>query len=266
MKKYKVTLALFLISLLLVAIIWPVMRKNKQNNGDDYQIGIFANDGVAMVSISKSRNMINFLEIDKEAKLWIPEGMGWYRSEVIKKILTQENKKDLGSDILFYNFGFVADKVVFLDKIDNWKSRFWWRIKVGGLIGKNEVLDTDSDIKSDWLNEIMLRDFSETKVLDEDLKVSVINVSEGNGLAAFMTNNLERLGFSVVSIATGDTEKMDHCMILYGDGVEKTYSLRLLTRLFDCEKSFDLSLNSGEIELYFDDKFTSVIKYSSYKK
>jgi hypothetical protein len=265
MKKYKTILIASLIIFLIVMTIFFV-KKSRLDNGDDYQIGIFANDGVALVSISRSRNMINFLGIDGQANMWIPEGMGWYRSEVIKKILTQENKRDLAEEVLFYNFGFMADKIVFLDKIDNWRSKFWWRIRLGNLINKSEILDGDSDIESDWLNEIMLRDFSETKVFDEDLKVSVINVSEENGLAAFITNNLERSGFSVISVSTSEKDDINTCTILYGDGVDGTYAWALLKRIFDCKTSFDLSLNSGEIEIYFDDSFASMIKYSSYKK
>jgi hypothetical protein len=266
MKKYKVTLGLLLLGILLVLVVVALVKKSKQK-GDDFRIGIFADDGIAMVSISKSRNMINFLKINKESKVWLPQGMGWYRSEVVKKILIQENKKDLYNDILFYNFGFAADKIVSLKKIDDWRSKFWWRLKIGNLINKPETLSGDSDVEVDWLNEVMLRDFSETKVFDEDLKISVINISQENGLATFITNNLERLGFSVVSIITGDKEEeMDSCTILYGDGVENSYSLSLLNSLFDCKKFFDLSLNSDEVEIYLNDKFASMIKYSSYYK
>jgi hypothetical protein len=265
MKKYKLLLGLlfFLVLIILLAVF-----KNKKSEGDDYRIGIFADDGIAMVSISKPRNMINFLRLIPEAKVWIPEGMGWYRNEVVKKILNQENRKDLYKDILFYNFGFVADKVVYLKKIDMWRNKFWWRINLGNLINKSEVLRGDSDVEIDWLNEVMLRDFSESKVFEEELKVSVINVSGENGLAGFMTNNLERLGFWIVSVSTGEKGEVDGCKILYGGEVAESYSWSLLKGLFGdkCKLINETSLNNGEVELYFDDKFTSMIKYSSYKK
>ncbi len=265
MKRYKLFLGLLVLCLLVLAVLFGV--KKTKNKGDDYRVGIFADDGIAMVSISKPRGMINFLKINPESKVWIPQGMGWYRSEVVKKFLDQENKKDLYDDVLFYNFGFVVDKVVTLKKIDNWRSKFWWRIKMGGLINKSEELTEDSDVESDWLNEIMLRDFSESKVFNEDLKVSVINTSQENGLGGFVTNNLERLGFSVVSVSTGREDEDIGYRILYGGEVEQSYSFRLLKKLFsDCDYINDNSLNNGEVEIYFDDKFASVIKYSSYKK
>lgn len=267
MKKYK-KIGWLLVFIMVVLVILVSIFKNKKEKGDDYRVGVFADDGLAIVSISKSRRMVNFLKLAPDAKVWIPSGMGWYRNEVVKKILNQENKKDLTKDILFYNFGFAADKIIFLKKVDSWQTRFWWRTKFGNLINKNEVLDSDSDVQSDWLNEVMLRDFSESKILKEDLKISVVNISKENGLAGFITNNLERLGFSVVWVSTGENEGMDGCTVLYGDEVEKTYSWSLLKDFFgkNCKVVNDTSLNSGEVELYFDDKFASVIKYSSYKK
>ena len=101
MKKDKwVWLGLILVILSIVLTIW---LKNRELSGSDYRIGVFGDDGVAVVSISKSRQMINVLKVSPEAKMWIPGGMGWYRSEVVKKILNQENKKDLFDQILFCN-------------------------------------------------------------------------------------------------------------------------------------------------------------------
>jgi hypothetical protein len=266
MRRYKLLLGLLILFVLLMSIVVMVVNGSK-NKGDDYRIGVFADDGIAMVSISKPRRMINFLKINSESKVWIPQGMGWYRSEVVKKFLDQENRKDLYNDIFFYNFGFVADKVVILKKIDNWRSKFWWKIEMGNLINKSEELTKDSDVESDWLNEIMLRDFSDSKVFNEDLKVSVINISQENGLAGFITNNLERLGFFVISVSTGNQSESDNCRILYSKEVEQNYSLELLKNIFSsCDSVSDLSLNNREVEIYFSDKFASVIKYSSYKK
>lgn len=267
MKNFKIALGILFLVFLVSLVIFGILKNNK-NRGDDYRIGIFADDGIAMVSISKSRRMINYLKLTPEAKVWIPNGMGWYRSEVVKKILNQENKKDLAKDILFYNFGFDSDKIVFSKKMDSWRTKFWWRTKIGNLINKDELLEKDSDIQIDWLNEVMLRDFSEPKILEEDLKISVTNISEENGLAGFVTDNLERLGFSVVWVSTGESELMDGCTVLYGDGVEETYSWSILKKYFanNCKTINDSSLNNGEIEFYFDDDFAEVIKYSSYKK
>ncbi len=264
MKKYKLLIGLgvFLLFLLLIFIFF----NKKKNEGDDYRIGVLADDGIAMVSVSKQRRMTNFLKVSPEAKIWIPEGMGWYRSEVVSKILDQENKKNLANDVLFYNFGFRADKIFFLKSVDNWRNKLWLRIKINNLIIKTEQLNNDSDIKSEWLDKIMMRDFSDSKVFDEDLKISVINTSKETGLAGFISKNLERMGFLVVSVLSGENTDVDGCTILYGDQVEKKYSWGLLKEIFNCKIEKELSLNGDEVELYFDDKFTSVIKYNTYSK
>ena len=60
--------------------------------------------------------------------------------------------------------------------------------------------------------------------------------------------------------------RLSKCKILYGEEVEKSYSWAKIVKLFECDKNKDSSLNEGEIEFYFDDNFSTVIKYPSYKK
>jgi hypothetical protein len=265
-KNYKTILGLlvlFCFSLLILVTNW--MRKEKE--GSDYRIGVIADNGIALVSISKERKMVNVLKTEAEYQIWIPKGMGWYRSEVIKRILQQENKEDLTKDILFYNFGFVADEIVNVKKVDDWKNKFWWRLRqTGNYLNKEEWLKVDVNKNDDFLDKVMVRDFSETKVANEDLKISVINLSEANGLANFMTKIIERMGFSVISVTSDEQKDIGECNILYGDEVEQTYSWRLINKIFNCKKEKDSSLNENEIEFYFDDNFSTMIKYPSYKK
>ena len=263
MKKYKILLILTVLSALAIsaAIFW----RNKKMSGEDYRIGVFADDGMALISISESRKMVNVLKISPEAKIWIPGGMGWYRSEVVRKLLATEGK-DLYPGVLFYNFGFVADKMVFLKKTDDWQQKFWLKIKLSDLIVKDEFLNEDSDVDSDLLDKIMLRDFSESKVFNEDLKISVVNTGQEDGLAGFISKNMERMGFSVVSVMSDENSETERCVVLYGDEVEETYSWFLLENIFtDCQKTKDSSLNMGEIEFYFGNEFAFLIKYPSYK-
>ena len=265
MKKNRIFLILGL--LVFFVLLFYVFFKNKTNKGSDFKIGILADDGVALVSISKDRKMINILKIDSEAKLWIPGGLGWYRNIVIKKILQQENKINLLSDIIFYNFGYKTDKLLYLKKVDNWKNIFWWKlIYHNNFLTKEEIVKNDINISEDFLDEVMIRDFAETKIIEEDLKLSIINTTDVGGLANFMTKRFERLGFSVVSVGNniGGGEKA--CKILYGKQVFNTYSLSIIKEILNCQTKEDLGLNSNEIEIHFDDYFSSVIKYPSYNK
>lgn len=263
--KVKIIFGLVLILFLIGAVVFSSLKKQEEK-GSDYKIGILADDGIAMVTISKERQMINFLSLSLESQVWIPGGMGWYRNQVIKKILVEEKKTDLMEDILFYNFGFVADKVVVLDQTGDWKGKFWWRLlRNNNLINKTEELTGDTDKNEVFLDKIMVRDFSETKVVNDDLKVSVINSSNLDGLANFITEKLERAGFSVVSVNNGDGI-LEKCKLLYGDGVKETFSWQVIENKFDCETAKDSSLNEGEVELYLDENLAQMIKYPTYEK
>ena len=259
-KYFLIVLGIFILGL----IIFLVVNK-KSNRGSDYKIGILADDGLALVSISKERKMINVLKINPEAKIWIPKGLSWYRNLTLNNILKQEKKTDLVDDIFFYNFGYKADKLLHLKKVDDWKNVYWWKLMLfNNFLTKEEVLKNDVNLSQDFLDEIMIRDFAETKIIEEDLKLSVINTSEVSGLANFMAKRFERLGFSVIFIGNNSDNKVKNCQILYGDEVIDTYSLFIINKIINCQMVKDEALNKNEIELYFDSSFSEMIEYSSY--
>jgi hypothetical protein len=179
--------------------------------------------------------------------------------------LTQEKKVGLLSDILFFNFGFLADKTLVLNKTEDWQQKYWWLLfRNNNLIRKTERMDGDVDKNEAFLNKIMVRDFSETKIINDDLKLSVINSSNVDGLASFVTRQIERSGFSVVSLMDG--EGLDRFKVLYSKGVDKTFSWQIIKNIFECDYVEDSSINEGEIEIYLGRNFSEVIKYPSYKK
>lgn len=260
-------LFLFLGLLILFVLSVFIFFRGRQEQGSDFKIGILADDGVALVSISKERKMINVLKIDPEAKLWIPGGLGWYRNIAIKKILQQEKKIDLLNDIIFYNFGYKADKLLYLKTIDGWKNIFWWKLMFyNNFLTKEEMVKNDIDLSEDFLDEVMIRDFAQIKVIEEDLKLSIINITEVSGLANFMTKRFERLGFSVILVGNDVGGEKKVCQILFGEETANTYSLSLIKKIINCEAKEDFGLNRNEIEIYFDDQFSGVIEYPSYNK
>lgn len=266
MKKNKVFIILGW--LFFLTLLFFIFFKNNKNEGSDYKIAVLADDGLALISISKERKMINVLKIDPEAKLWIPGGLGWYRNIVVKKILEQEKKRELFDKIVFYNFGYKSDKLLYLKTIDSWKNTYWWKLLFyNNFLIKEEIVKNDIDLSEDFLDEIMVRDFAETKIVNEDLKISIINISDVSGLANFMTKRFERLGFSVVSVGNDVSGDGKQCQILYGLDVAETYSLSFIKKIIpECGAKENLDLNSNEIEIYFDDKFSSMIEYPSYNK
>ena len=265
-KKVSVYLGLGILFLLLFLLILSFVFKNKKD-GVDFKIGIIADDGVALVSISPERKMMNILKVDSESKIWIPEGLGWYRNMTVKKILKDEKKMGLANDIFFYNFGFKADRVVVLKNIDDWKNKFWlrYRLNYNQLLMKEELVSGDFREQKNIFDELMVRDFSESALFEEELLLSVFNTSEINALASFMSRRLEWLGFSVMTTETLIDEDIGLCLIKYGDGVKESLGWKMIEDLFDkCNYEYDYNLNSEEIELYFGEEFSSMIKYPSY--
>lgn len=270
MRKNKKLIKLIILSLvsLSVLVLVVIFFLNKKSvSGEDFKLAIVADDGVALVSISSERKMTNILKFDKDTNLWIPGGLGWYRNEIIKNLLKQEKKMEDVKDLFFYNFGFYPDKIISLNKIDDWKKKYWLRYRLASnkMLVKEEILTGNIRDQENLLDEIMIRDFSETKLVKEDLKLSVFNSSNINGLANFMSRRFEWMGFSVVSSESSwDLSLGDKCLIKYGNKVIETLGWLVINRSIDCNKEYDENLNEGEIELYFGEKFSSVIKYPSY--
>lgn len=273
MKNIKI--GLFLLLGLVVLLLISLLKKKDNNQNLDYKLGVIADNGIALVSISSERKMINVLNLGTEIDVWVSAGTSWINNTKVKNVLEKNKKMDLSKDIFWYNFGFVTDKVLVLNSVDDWKNDSilidnlgfgnWIKYKltydqmllkkeqIDGLLKDNEIL----------LSEIMVRDFSESRLNNEELRLSIFNNTNESGLASFITKRLEWSGFSVIS-SDNDDEKIDKCLIVYGDKVELNYGWKMINNILNCNKRYDQTLNENEIELYFGDNFASVIKYSSY--
>lgn len=267
MKNNNKIILIFLVFVSFLGLTIFIFLKNKEIQGSDFKLGILADDGVALVSISKERKMINVLKVDPEAKVWIPGGLSWYRNVALKKILYQEKKVGLLSDIIFFNFGYKADKLLYLNKTDDWKNVYWWKlIFYNNFLVKEELVKKDIDLSDDFLDEIIVRDFAETKIIYEDVKLSIINTTDVTGLASFMSKRLERLGFSVVSVGNDFSDQKKNCQIRYGKEASTTFSLSMIKKILNCDVQQNFGLNGNEIEIYFDSNFSRMIEYPSYMK
>lgn len=269
-----VSLLLILTVLFLVSFLKNTKNKNESL---DYKMGIIASDGIGLVSISSERKMINVLSLGTEVDVWIPQGISWLNNTKIKDVLGQESKSDLLKNIFWYNFGFLTDKIIFLDSVNDWKKDsilidnlgfinwFKYRINYDRMFLKKEQVNGRLEENELLLSEIMVRDFSETRLNNEELRLSIFNNTNESGLANFITKRLEWSGFSVVS-TENNGEKINKCLIVYGDKVEENYGWKMINEIFDCDKKHDQTLNENELELYFGDNWASMIKYSSYLK
>lgn len=269
-----------LIGLILIILFLGLLmiKKNKNNSGNnDFRFAVITNQSLEMVSISSQRTMVNVVKVKNSVPVWLPYGPGWYRVEQVKKILNENKNQKIASDLFWYNFGFIPNKVIYSDNEDIWKSNStlitnlglinWFRYKFnsGRMLYKEEVFKDDLLVNSEILDEIMSRDFADNRVVNDDLTLSIFNTTSEDGLANFISKRLEWSGFSVVS-SESINKKVDSCLFIYGPKTNNGQAFAILNKIFDCESEYNDNLNENEAELYFGHNYVSMINYSSYKR
>ncbi len=275
MNRHSLNLLIMWLFLVFLLILVAVFKFNKWNGKDDFRMGIYTDDKIALLNISPDRKMVNFLEILPEVELWIPQGLSWYRVDKIKGILQEEQKKDLADDILFYNFGFLVDKVVWKKETNFWQNDWnllnhlgiigWinYRLGINNWLVKTEIYQGNVVEDKSIIREWAFRDFADNKIINGEVKLSVINTTNQNGLGTFMANLLEFAGFSVISIDSV-FENIDKCKFVYGKEVENSYEFFMIDKIWDCENILDETLDEWNGELYFGEEEVLMLKYSNY--
>lgn len=265
---------IIILVIIVIVGIWFLGSSKHKGGGSDFKLGIGADDGLALVSISWERRMINILLVDKDREVWIPEGLGWYKSSKVKKLLLLENKWEMFDKVLFYNYGFVTDKTVELERINDWGNNRvlikemglidWIKFKLnsGQMVSKEEKIDNET--AEEGLDEIMIRDFSDSSLVTDETRIRVINQTEEDGLAGFIGNKLEKAGMSVVGIENARGENVNTCLWSYQKKPGKMTSAVIMRRMLGCEEKEDKNLSESEWELYLGEDWAKMIKYSSY--
>ena len=152
MKKLKVKVIVAGLILLLLGFVVAIKTVGVKR---DYREAWVSNKGLVMWGVSFSRRMINRYDVDGQTMVWIPEGYGWYRSDKVGKILTDENKRSLIDRVFFYNFGYLPNKVNWVDDdqmdINYWSTinYFGWKTWLSLMLEKYNWL-----FKTEELNEI----------------------------------------------------------------------------------------------------------------
>lgn len=252
---------LFLIVLVAGMLIF-FLKKSKWDGKGDFKIAVVGGDKIGIVSISPERKMVNTLEVEGEVLVWIPGGLGWYRSDRIKRVVGQERMEKNIDPIFFYNLGFLPDKVIYVEKFEDWKRGRGIINLNNQLIYKKEIIKNNLSEDNWLLDEVMARDFADSRLTNDELRLSIINATNEGKLANFIAKRLEWFGFSVVSVDNSET-KVEGCLILFGPKSEESLGFEKLN-FFGCEKRADSDLNENEVELYFGDKYTQMLKYSTY--
>lgn len=273
----KILGVLFLIIFLMISILIWLKRDDFKHIKRDWKIGVVTQNGWEMVTISPGRRMVNSIKIDKKVNLWIPGGSGWIDQDRVKEILNKTDDKKFINNVFFYNFGFIPDKVEYLNETDGWNNN-GELLKTMGLLSwinfnymRDRIIFNDDEVSKDLLTqnsyfgEVMMRDFADTELINnEDIKLTIINSSQENGLAGFISSRLEWAGMSVVSSGNENREMQSDCLMVLGSNTENSVTEKTLTKLLGCKKESDSNLADGEIELYLGENFAKVLKYSSY--
>ena len=130
---------------------------------------------------------------------------------------------------------------------------------------KQEIIDTDLTKSADFLNSIIPRDFADSRLLTEDLRLSIYNVGQSQGLADFMSRILEWSGFAVIGVDNYNGEPTTGCLINFGQSVGGTYGFKVIRQMFsDCEFRENNDLDEMGVEFYFGDNYAKMLNYPSY--
>lgn len=269
-KGIKIFFGLFILGLIILSV-----NEVKKWNNDDFKMAVVGEDGIMIRSVSWQRGMVNELWIEGKVPVWIPRGMGWYQSDKIGKLLNQENKWYLAGEVMFYNFGFVPDMVA-LGNDQNWFSNTgmisdWgvinylrYMLTKSKMMVKREIINTDLSKSADFLKEIIPRDFADSRLLTEDLRLTIYNVGQSQGLANFLSRILEWSGFSVIGVDNYSGE-VKNCLVGYGQAADNTYGFKILQKEFaDCQFQKNPDLEGMGVELYFGDSYSQMLNYPSY--
>ncbi len=258
---------------IVVSIVCWWLISNKYND-NDFRLAFVTDKGVTLRSVSWQRRMVNEVVVDNDVYLWVPKGMGWYQSDKLRKLLLMEKKETLAADIMFFNFGFSPDVVIF--DHDNWLTnmsviskwgvlnvaKYWWyRLSI---MVKEISVEGTLDEKNSILSQVAERDLSDSRVINDDLRLTLFNEGQSSGLATYISQILEWSGFNVVGVENAPPSN-DGCLISYGPKSEIAYGFGLLKRYFsECQWAMNKDLQDKEIELYFGDKYSQMINYASY--
>lgn len=274
--KNKLTSYLFLMILVVGIFVFDVKRSWNVFLRNDYRLAIIAEDGMSLVSISPNRGMVNVLKIDVDTYVWIPTGYGWYRSDKVFKLLTQENKKDLIDDILFYNFGFEADSLFWLDSLADWEKWSNMSTRLGIIPSMfvkwrfNNMFFREEDLVGDLvanlkLDEMLRREFADSALVEEGVRLSVYNDSGQNKAASWMADRLNWTGLAVLAVGDWRGEKVDNCAVFFNKNLEKSLTVDFLKKkLIGCDFGIGEDVIDGEVEIVLGSGWAKMVNYKSY--
>lgn len=262
-----------------MAVVYAVARVAGGKYIPDYRVAIIRDKEIELRSYSIPRRMENRLMVSGEVRLWIPNGLGWYETDKISRLLTQEKKRELMSKVLFANFGFWPTRVIWQEPAGGlnevglgvgwgWGNlaRYWWQDMQSGSLVKEERLSSQLTPMSEKLVTVLSRDFADSRIIEESINASIINRGTANGLAGFVARELELAGMMVTDTSsTNYTANADvSCKVRFGSGLKDSVTIDFLATALDgCLVEEDSALGKT-VEISLGDDYARVINYQSY--
>jgi len=219
----------------------------------DFLLVFLGKEELHLLNFSPAREMVNWYVLDSDISLLVPGGYGWYPVSSLAGLIEQEGEEGLADEILFMNFGLVADKIAMtsfdetrdlrrllnqseIGLPDRWKLKFFaeenysqgpFEIK-SGLI---EVSEERKGIDRNWWLGAWVRDLADAKIIEGDFSLEILNGGAGNGSALRIGELMSMAGLDVTKIADISDEDGD-CRVEYGQEVGDTEVLRDWRKVF----------------------------------
>lgn len=239
--------------------VYPVVKGWR----NDIRMVVLAQEQAGLLAISPERRMVNLVVISGETEVWIPGGLGWYKLDQVDKLLKQEKREDLWSGVMFYNFGFLTDKIARVTKLEDWEKdrvlietlgwKDWGKLRLtlGEMLPRTE----------DFSDEVAVRDLSDSRLANEEVRLAIINSSNEVGIANFISERLTWAGLMVIDVDKGEVAA-EGCRVSAGSDFKKTESFRILREVLGC--SLETADKSEVVEVYLGEKWAKMLNYSSH--
>ncbi len=219
----------------------------------DFLLVFLGKEELHLLNFSPAREKVNWYVLDSDISLLVPGGYGWYPVSSLAGLIEQEGKEGLADEILFMNFGLVADKITMasfdetsdlvrllnqsgVSLLNRWKLKFFVEKNYSqgpfeiesGLI---EVSEERRGIDRNWWLGAWVRDLADAEIIEGDFSLEILNGGAGNGSALRIGELMSMAGLDVTKIADISDED-GSCRVEYGQEVGDSEVLRGWRKIF----------------------------------
>jgi len=219
----------------------------------DFLLVFLGKEELHLLNFSPARETVNWYVLDSNVSLLVPGGYGWYPVNSLAGLIRQEDKEGLADEILFMNFGLVADQVTLtsfdetgdlmgllkqskVDLLSRWKLKFFAEknYNPGPFKMRSGLIEVGGERRSidrnQWLG-VWVRDLADTGIVEGDFSLEILNGGARDGSALRMGELMSMAGLDVTK--TADLSDEDgNCRVEYRQEVGDSKPLRNWRKIF----------------------------------